>query len=1175
MATLGLLEAAGAQPRNPSKGKALHVARMETGLFTNRSALHDPANFVYSRFYGGFPDALIDGSNMEITNALTIARRPGLSPWSTYAIPDAPNWFYDWRTLSYGIQVVIDTPVATYIQSDPPARTFAISQEQIFTKSPGGGQGYYQGVGDILYYGDGTDLQKFIFSTLRSVTVTTTTTTAGGTTTTTTTSTVTGPHPGTPTRTGPAPRINNITSAATAAVRTVVSTGATPVPTTAPPPVTTTNTVVSIIPTPNPTGTTQNPPPGSVTTTTTSTSQSATVSNWGIVGPASAPSVTPVQSAVSAVSWTGSPAVLWSTMGLLLDQNNNIEQLISVNASQTNTTHFGTTGNGQPQWTPFPGSTVADPNGWLWTNFGPIVPWRPGVWSDASFGGTAAAPCIIYDPKTKYCYIANTTNGNQSGASYPNFNKAIGQPTPDGQVRWFALSPGGLPQTWQPNTTFNTLGAGGNGNLDATAGISEPSSLNNGLPTTPTIYWWVNDTGQTQTTGASTSQPAWSKTLYTITEPDGDNVWLNLGSATRVPTNVYTPWTANGTGFSAISDPTTGTFQVCTAITGDGAASATPNNQIAYGTTYGASIIDGNVTWTCVGGGTGWTPNTRWYLPALGWFPPGGAVQYGGAVVLDSNQNEQGCVNSGLGSTFPPGPSWATAPVGANTSDHNAQWHLIGPAITAGFATQFSHSWAYSYTARAVDDINNTTAQPNFYVPGQPGWPALGVPLGSGTGHVSTASPVDVIIGPNPGAVYTLTVPGSSDPQVDTITFWRTLDGGSDLFFLGEVPNKLPINGVVQTVTATDDAPDTALNQFISAPINGQNNPPPAGFKPMAYHFQRIWGAVGNFVYVSGGPDVLTGNPNESFDPLDFFEFPSPVTNIVPTSTGILIFLTSDIYAILGGPLFDTFFPSPMVPGVGLLHYNALAVEGAMIYMFTADGQFLSLDPNSGVQRMGGPIQDKLALFNPSTTYVTVHESGNDNCIIVADGQTGWYRLNPSQFPNGTQVWSPFATITGGCQAVLSIEVSPGQHRLLAGGSGPSQVVLQRDFGTYADNGVPYSCFFTMGSLNLVNPGQIAGLTFANIRATRTGTTPAVSFLLNEVAGTFTTFPSAQAYPWQIYGAAGQPTSLFSNAYYFRETGIPALAEHLQVKVAFPAEAFPNEVLSLTLFGVIEQSPEV
>ena len=163
---------------------------------------------------------------------------------------------------------------------------------------------------------------------------------------------------------------------------------------------------------------------------------------------------------------------------------------------------------------------------------------------------------------------------------------------------------------------------------------------------------------------------------------------------------------------------------------------------------------------------------------------------------------------------------------------------------------------------------------------------------------------------------------------------------------------------------------------------------------------------------------------------------------------------------------------------------------------------------------------------------------------------------------------------------MLSIETSRGIHQLLVSNPGniPSgnQVILYRDeTGTvYTDNLLPYTCYFTMGSINVANPGQIAGLTFLNLRATRVGTAPAPSFLLNEVSGAFTAFPDSQAYPWQIFGATKQPTSLYANAYYFRDAGVPALAEHLQIKVSFPAENFANEVLSLTLYGVIEQPPE-
>lgn len=1038
----GLLETAGAQPKNPSRGKPIHIARMETGLFTNRNALHDPASW-YATKYGGYVDALIDGSNMEISNQLTLIRRPGLSQWSSVAIPNQPNWFYDWRTLDQGVKVVVDTSVATYLQA-------ASTQTQIFTKSAGAGQGYYQGVGDTLYYGDGVDLQKYIL------------------------------------------------------------------------------------------------PAG-------------TVWNWGIATPIAVPGITIVSSGSATVTWVASTE--FTTMGLLVDSNGNIQQLISVNAQGGNTTQFGLTGNGQPNWNQTPGGTTID-NGWNWSNWGPIVLRTPNTtYNNAQTGGTLANPCIIYDPTTKCCFINSAPGGAQgtsSSAGSVSFPAAPNSAIWDGTVKWFNIG-GSLktPATWQPSHVYQQLNGGSDHSI---AGIVEPVSLASGLPTNQTVFWQVNDTAGPQTSGTGGTSPPWS-TLTGTQTTDNQLIWLNLGSGTRQTTHAYTAWSAMGTVFSVIVD-SNNNYQVCT--TG-GVTSATATGSIVWATGYGQTTTDGSVTWTCVGAKTAWAANTSWYLPTTGWFPPSGAVPFGGAIIIDSNNNIQAVVSSGK-STTPTHPTWATV-VGSTTTDGTITWQMVGPFTTAGSSWTKSRTYAFSYTSRATNDIYNTTAPPD--------WPsALGPPTGAGTGHVSTASPIFLISGGNPGAVVTLTIPCSSDPQVDTITIWRTLDDGSTLFFLTEVPNIQPIGGVQQFQVVQDTQPDTTINEFIEAPINGQNNPPPAGFLPMAYHFERIWGAVGNFVFASTGPDTLTGNPNEAFDPLNFFEFPSPVTRIVPTATGILVFLTSDVYAILGGPIFDTFFPSPMVPGVGLLHFSALDVHGGVIYMYTADNQFISMDPSGAANRMGGPISDKLALFDSTKTFVTVHESGNDNAIFIGDGVSGWYRLNPAQMPNGNAVWSPFASISGGASVVQSIEVSTGVHRLLVGGVGSNTRILQRDFSTYQDNGTPYSCFFTMGSINVCNPGQIAGLTFINLRSARVGTTPGVAFLLNEISGSFTTFPQAQAYPWQIYGVAGQPTSLYSNAYYFRAAGIPALAEHLQVKVSFPAENFANEALSLTVYGVVEQSPE-
>lgn len=1052
-----LLEAAGAQPKVPSRGKAITPAlRFETGLVTNRSPLHDPAQWVYSKFYGGYTDTLISGSNMEISNQLSLIRRPGLSEWSDVEIPNQPNWFYDWRTLDQGIKVIVDTPVATYIQTPT-------TQTQIFTKSAGAGQGYYQGVGDILYYGDGIDLQQYVL------------------------------------------------------------------------------------------------PAG-------------LVYDWGVIGPALAPVTTITESGSATVAWQADTE--FTTMGLVVDSNGNIQQLISVNASPVinpTTTQFGETGNGEPAWNQTPGGTTPDGSA-TWTNWGPIVLWTANTtYNNASVGGTIANPCIIYDPITKCCFVNAAPSFAQgtSGPSLPSFPAAFGASIHDGSVKWFNLGSLKTPQPWQPSHTYPKLGSVSDD--DSVCGIAEPVGLAGGLPTNQVVYWQVNDTAGPFTSGTGGSAPPWATITGTQTT-DNQLQWLNLGSETRLTTHNYFAWTAMGTVFSVIVD-SNGNYQVCTVT---GVSSATATASIPWATGYGQTTIDGSVTWTCVGDDTTWAANQIWYLPTTGWFPPGPSISFGGALIIDSNSNIQATINSGESGAV--APAWATTPLGAKTIDSGVTWQLVGPFTTAGFPIEFGITFAYSYESRLATDIYNTTAPPD--------WPSpLGPPTGSETGDISTASPIFAITGANPGAVVTLVVPGSPNPAVDTIVIWATLDGGSTLFFLTEVPNTPPIGGVqqYQTIQITEN-PFTgvdSVNELIEAPINGQNNPPPAGFLPMAYHFGRIWGAVGNFVYASGGPDVLTGNPNTSFDPEDFFEFPSPVTRIIPTATGILVFLTSDVYAILGGPIFDTFFATPMVPGVGLLHYNAADIHGGMTFLFTADNQFISMDPSGGAQRMGIAIADQLQLFSATATYVTVHENGNDHAIFISNGSTGWFRLNPSQYPNGTSVWSPFATITGGAGAVLSIEVSPGVHRLLVGGIGPDTFILQRapinalgQFSTYEDNGIPYTCSATLGSFAVASPGQIAGMTFLNVRAVRVGSSPTVGFLLNEIVGTFTDFPASQPYPWQIYGAAGQPTSLYSDAYYFRDTGVPALCEHFQAQISFPAENFANEVLTFSLFAMLEEPPE-
>src|SRR5690348_1733880 len=121
---------------------------------TQRSPFSQIDTRYGSQFLGGKPDALIAGSNCEISNSLTLQRRYGLSNFGP-AIP-APLAFYPWRkTIPASIQTIVDTVDAVYNYSSTAAGI-------LFFKSPGAGQTNFWGVVNTLYCGNGVDLFKVV-----------------------------------------------------------------------------------------------------------------------------------------------------------------------------------------------------------------------------------------------------------------------------------------------------------------------------------------------------------------------------------------------------------------------------------------------------------------------------------------------------------------------------------------------------------------------------------------------------------------------------------------------------------------------------------------------------------------------------------------------------------------------------------------------------------------------------------------------------------------------------------------------------------------------------------------------------------------------------------------------------------------------------------------------------
>jgi hypothetical protein len=1106
------LQAAGAKDEKDSRWAPIFTNRFFLGLWTNRNPLRSPTGVIYENYYRlGGTDAMIAGTNVELSNRLTICRRPGnpagLSTFISSAnIPDIPDSFYSFHELAGTIRVFVDTPTSPYLIGGFTNGAGTASQGviPIFTKNSAVPQSFFQGVGQSLYFSDSAEQQKWLDfgagNPGNSFSAVTATSLASN------VATITA--------------INSFAVGQTVVISQTANSGGA------------FNGTFLI--------TAANPSQFQFKLTHANIGVSADTGfanatwNWQPAPPTVAPVISIVASGSAASVWVAS--TVFPTMGLIVDSIGNVEQMVSVNASGTNSTPYGTTGNGEPVWNQTPGGTTSDGT-ITWTNFGPIVAWAPNKTfndGDPGFGGTLAQPCIIFDPVSQSNYFNDNTSpttGN-TGAVRPVFSGGFGNALHDGQVRWHCIGAPKAAQTWKPLTSYPALNTVPE-NFTVSS-IVEPVTCavaGIGGANPQQVFWQVSSGG---TSAASGAAPPWNPVLGqgagTQTK-DGDLIWLNLGSATRITNTFYAAWTgAQGNIFSVIKD-TNNNFQVCVI---SGTSSATATGAIPWETTYGKTTVDGTggsaVHWVCVGPSMTWASSTKWYLPTIGFFPPFGSVAFGGASILDSNSNLEFVIASGLSGT-PTHPAWSTS-VGGSTTDNAATWRMTGPASTNSLSWTKGYGYVYAYKARTTSDLYSPAPLGGGLAFGQPAGTAIingsastQTPIGSADGSVSTASPnAQMAVGPNPGSVINLSGFGSTDPQVDTISIFRTLDGGATFFWLTDISNPQPIQGVARPWAFQDFIPDVptaafpgTLNQLVLGPINHSNDPPPVGAINLVSYFGRIWVSVGATVFCSQGPNVggssqPPGNGYTAFNPGQFFTFPSPVTKMVPTNLGLLVFTTSDLGIIAGGPNISTMFPNIFIPGLGLASSNALSVRGGLIDMFTADNQVVTLDPNMGVTKTGYPIGDQFfkygaqtTTFNPSTAYVTFHTQGlNDEALFVADGSTGWFRgmtnLPPDSAISGP-VWSPKAAVVGGCRAIASLEVSPGQHALLIGATSANKPILVRDstYTTFSDNGTAYPANFTFGSMLLANPGQQAEVGFITCEFEKVGTSPKLAVMLDEI----------------------------------------------------------------------------
>lgn len=148
----------GANPGKQTRLAPIFTGRWSSGIWTNRSPLRDAATSrIVEKFYGAAGDALIAGLNVEITNRLTLARRPGNEVFTNQSFSNVDR-FYDFRVFGPATEQII-------IMVDTLNALYALQNNQktlVWVKSSGAGQSYMQSVGNTLYFGNGVDNKKWL-----------------------------------------------------------------------------------------------------------------------------------------------------------------------------------------------------------------------------------------------------------------------------------------------------------------------------------------------------------------------------------------------------------------------------------------------------------------------------------------------------------------------------------------------------------------------------------------------------------------------------------------------------------------------------------------------------------------------------------------------------------------------------------------------------------------------------------------------------------------------------------------------------------------------------------------------------------------------------------------------------------------------------------------------------
>jgi hypothetical protein len=425
-------------------------------------------------------------------------------------------------------------------------------------------------------------------------------------------------------------------------------------------------------------------------------------------------------------------------------------------------------------------------------------------------------------------------------------------------------------------------------------------------------------------------------------------------------------------------------------------------------------------------------------------------------------------------------------------------------------------------------------------------------------GNISNPTPPSLTIKPVAQGVQ-ITLTASTDPQVNQIRVFRTTDTGTGAVFF-ELPTS-PYPNVSGNVT--DNAADNTLQVTQAVILSSLNfSPPPPGLVSIEWYAGRLWGAVGNLLYYAAGPDnTPMGNGQSNWPPQNVFVLPTQIVKLCALNGGNgMLVITIDGVHVVQGISNPGFTVNKWLSDVGARQQNAVDTDGSTIYIYTSDRQFLQLT-SQGINELSQPVSDQTDTLDPTQVYVCQHRSGSqDSRVFLTDGALTIYPYNLMM-----GAWEPKRVPADGAGvgALGSIEILPGQYKLLKGSTQPNQIIEQRDLATFTDNGTTYPWNVVFGNIPLSDPTQLANLESLLLRMTNSGSLPVVGILANDVSGTFVPLGPPKDEPPEGNNPA---QGYIAKKYYFGTGALWTQMSHLQVSFTFGAEAAQNEILSWGLF---------